>query len=114
MADDFASFEEFWPFYLSEHSDVTCRRLHFVGTTLAIGIVGASVVTLNPFLLPLAPIAGYGCAWIGHFGFEKNQPATFRYPAWSFRADFKMYGLMLQGKLWSGSPLDELGPQSSM
>ena len=145
------SFEEFWPYYLSEHRHPTSRRLHFVGTTGFLASCAASAA-LHPVRFPLAMagfaalgrdalkrgegdgpsfkhiagmlacgIAGspmtfpagvvfaYGCAWIGHFRIEHNRPATFQYPLWSLAGDFKMWSLMLKGKLWSGDPLEELG-----
>lgn len=102
--DRFGTFEEFWPYYLEEHSNPLCRILHFIGTTGAMGFVVAAVTTLNPLLIPGALVCGYGFAWVGHFIIEKNRPATFKYPLWSLRGDFKMYGMMLRGKLWSGAP----------
>jgi hypothetical protein len=82
-ATGFTSFREFYPYYLSEHADRTCRRLHFVGTTLVIGIVITSLVTSQAALLWFAPVAGYGFAWVGHYVFEKNRPATFKHPFYS-------------------------------
>ena len=93
------SFEEFWPFYVHEHRNPTNRALHYVGTTLVIGTVVTAAVTLNPTWLLAAPVAGYGFAWVGHFFVEKNKPASFSYPLWSLRGDFKMYGLALRGKM---------------
>ncbi len=98
-AAGFSSFREFYPYYLSEHADRTCRRLHFVGTTLVIGVVVASIATATPALLWAAPVAGYGFAWVGHFFFEKNRPATFQYPFYSLWGDFVMYKDMLTGKI---------------
>jgi len=92
------SFEEFWPFYVSQHRDRTSRRLHFVGTTLAIGCVAAA--PFYPPALLAAPLAGYGFAWAGHYIFEKNKPATFRGKKeilWSLRGDFRMWTKMLTG-----------------
>jgi hypothetical protein len=89
----FKTFEEFWPHYLSEHSHPLNRALHFAGTTVALGCAALGLATMNPFMLPAALAAGYGPAWIGHFMVEKNRPATFTYPLWSFRGDFKMYAL---------------------
>jgi hypothetical protein len=91
------SFEEFWPFYVSQHLDPTSRRLHFVGTTLALGCL--AIAPLRPSALLLAPVVGYGFAWLGHAVFEKNKPATFTYPLWSLRGDFRMWRLMLTGKM---------------
>lgn len=95
----YATFAEFYPFYLSEHANPTCRRLHFVGTTLAIACLVALVVTGNPWWLLAAPVAGYGFAFIGHFAFEKNRPATFTYPLYSLIGDGVMYRDMLTGRI---------------
>ena len=103
----FATFEEFWPYYLEEHSDPTNRRLHQVGTTLALGTVAASIAKRKPLWALGALVAGYGPAWIGHFIIEKNRPATFTYPLWSLAADFKMNGMMWTGRL--DSELERLG-----
>ena len=91
MAPRFESYEEFWPYYISEHRDATNRRLHFVGTTLAM------VMAAQPLLWPLLPVTGYGFAWVGHFRYERNTPATFEYPLWSLRADFRMWRKMVTG-----------------
>lgn len=93
------SFAEFWPFYLQEHSNQTNRRLHFVGTFLVHLLFIYSVVTQQWPLLWAVPFMGYGFAWVGHFIIEKNRPATFKHPLWSLRGDFKMFYLMLFGKL---------------
>ena len=84
-------FADFYPFYLTEHAHPTSRRLHVTGTGLVIGLVLAAVVSFNPWLLLAAPLAGYGFAWIGHFVFEKNRPATFRYPVFSLMGDFRLF-----------------------
>jgi hypothetical protein len=94
----YRSFNEFWPHYVREHSQAASRSLHFVGSTLAIVIVIVGAI-YNPWLLLAAPIVGYGFAWIGHFAIEKNQPATFKYPLWSLIADWKMWALMLAGRM---------------
>jgi hypothetical protein len=95
----FHSFREFYPYYLSEHSDVRCRRLHYLGSTLSLLCLGLAVATANAWWLPAALLAGYGCAWIGHFVFEKNKPATFEYPWWSFIGDWVMLADMLRGRI---------------
>jgi len=87
---EYHSFSEFYPFYLTEHSSRTSRRLHVIGTGLAMALVVLGLAW-NWRLLWMAPIAGYGLAWIGHFIFERNQPATFRYPLWSLMGDFKLF-----------------------
>ena len=95
----FARFADFYPYYLQEHSNRTCRRLHFVGTTLVIAIAVSAVLTGALWMLLLLPVAGYGFAWLGHFGFEKNRPATFQHPFYSLWGDFVMYKDILTGKI---------------
>lgn len=96
---DFKTFEEFYPFYLSQHANLKCRISHFVGISLAILILIYSLATQSYQLLWLLPVAGYLFAWIGHFIFEKNRPATFKYPLFSLRGDFLMYFHILTGKV---------------
>ncbi len=96
----YSSFKDFYPFYLGEHANLTCRRLHFIGTS---GIVIISALVIAQ-VLPLVwlwaiPILGYGFAWVGHFFFEKNRPATFKYPFYSLLGDWVMYKDMLTGKI---------------
>ena len=91
------SFEEFWPYYVSQHQNPTCRKLHFVGTTIAMGCVAIS--PWMPTALLAAPVAGYGLAWIGHFVFEKNKPASFKRPLYSFMGDWAMYKDIWTGKI---------------
>ena len=93
------NFRDFYPYYLSEHRNPTCRKLHFAGTTLVVILLVATFVTRNGWLLLAVPIAGYGFAWVGHFVFEENRPATFKYPAWSFMGDWVMYWQLLTGKI---------------
>ena len=99
MDKRFASFAEFYPFYLSEHANRTCRRLHFVGTSLVLSCIVAALTTGNAWWFAAAPLAGYGLAWIGHLFFERNRPATFSYPLYSLRGDFTMYKDMLTGRV---------------
>jgi hypothetical protein len=84
------SYKEFWPYYLSEHRKPLTRKLHVVGTLLALLCVGVGISTHQSIFYFLAPIVGYGFAWFSHFTIEKNKPATFQYPLWSFISDFKM------------------------
>jgi len=93
----YQSFEEFFPFYLSEHSHALNRWLHFVGTSLGVCVLAAAAVLSSPWLVLAAPVVGYGFAWFGHFVVERNKPASFAYPWWSFLGDFRMYRLMLTG-----------------
>lgn len=145
MPERFATFEQFWPYYLGEHRNPTCRRLHFVGTTVFFGLLGTALA-LHPLELGLAllgifaigwvgtlwlerkgqalwamlgivalgvsavpwlvgaVVVAYGFAWAGHFLIEHNRPATFQYPLWSLLGDFRMWGRMVRGQLWSGDP----------
>lgn len=95
----FHSFAEFYPFYLSEHSDRTCRRLHFAGSTLALACLAMLVASRNPLWLLAGVLVGYGFAWIGHFGFEKNKPASFKRPLYSFMGDWVMYKDIWTGRI---------------
>ena len=99
MGNRFKTFKEFYPYYLSQHSDVTCRVLHFIGTGIAIVLIFTAFITSHLILLVFAPLTGYGLGWIGHFVFEKNKPATFAYPLYSFVSDFKMFFELLTCKL---------------
>jgi hypothetical protein len=98
MERRFGTYEEFWPFYVSQHRAASTRALHFAGTSLVLGCLAAGVLVSPRWLLAM-PVAGYGFAWLGHFACERNRPATFTYPLWSLRGDFRMYRLMLTGRM---------------
>ena len=95
----FASFREFYPFYLGEHQNTTCRRLHFIGSTGVLVFLALAVFTLNPWWLLAMPLCGYGFAWVGHFFFEHNRPATFKHPIYSLIGDWVMYRDILIGRI---------------
>lgn len=95
----FSSFAEFYPYYLSEHRDVNCRRLHFIGSAGVLGLIVLAVVSGNAWWLFAIPLLGYGFAWIGHFIFEKNKPATFKHPLWSLMGDWVMFKDILIGRV---------------
>lgn len=99
MSERFESFEDFWPFYVLEHSSKLNRTLHFVGTTAAVSLLGYAVKARKYHLLPLVLVAGYGPAWVGHFFVEKNRPASFKHPLWSLRGDFRMWGKIISGRM---------------
>src|ERR1700682_6179658 len=91
MTKPFASFAEFYTFYRAEQPTLACRRLHFIGSTLAVLCLVAFVVTFEPLWLLAAILCGYAFALIGHFFFEHNRPATFKQPLYSLMGDWLMY-----------------------
>ena len=93
----YGSFEEFWPFYVSQHRRRGTRAVHFAGTTLGLVFLAPAIMTSRPLFVLWGLVAAYSLAWIGHFFIEKNRPATFQYPLWSFLGDMKMYALMWHG-----------------
>jgi len=99
MSARYQSFREFYPFYLAEHRNRNCRRLHFVGSTLGLACVVAAIVTRNGWFIALAFVVGYAMAWAGHVLFEKNRPATFQYPLYSFAGDWAMFYDILTGRI---------------
>jgi hypothetical protein len=95
----YASFSEFYPYYLSEHSRSGTRRLHFAGTLLVLVTLGGVAATQRWAFLWLLPLFGYGFAWLGHFAVERNRPATFRHPLYSLIGDLRMFADMLRGRV---------------
>jgi hypothetical protein len=98
-AAHFGSFREFYPYYLGEHRNRTSRRLHVTGTLLAVLAALLAVAGRRWTLLVAVPLAGYGLAWVGHFFFECNSPATLRHPIYSLRGDFRMAYEVLTGRI---------------
>lgn len=99
MSEQYTSFTEFWPHYISEHSKPATRVLHLIGTAIGIATIVYFIVTGRWWLFTLGLVPGYGLAWIAHFFVEKNKPATFQHPLWSFMGDYKMIWMMLTGRL---------------
>ena len=95
----YASFREFYPFYLGEHRSRTSRRLHVAGTLLALVLAAAALLSGRLMLLWAVPVAGYAFAWVGHYFFEKNRPATFTHPLYSLCGDFRMLYEVLTGRM---------------
>ena len=100
MHDDvrFKTFAEFYPFYLSEHRDLISRRLHVIGSSIAVVLLISALVSQLWFLIGIAVIQGYACAWVGHFFFEHNRPATFTYPRYSLMGDWRLWWETVTGK----------------
>ncbi|RKH08346.1 DUF962 domain-containing protein [Corallococcus sp. CA053C] len=120
MSDRIQTYAEFWPFYLREHSQTSTRWLHFAGTSLGVGLGITAAVTGRGALVPAALVAAYGFAWASHFKIERNRPASFKYPLWSFFSDLRMAALMATGQLaphleraWAGVPERAEAPSAS-
>jgi hypothetical protein len=99
MTQKYERFSEFYPYYLSEHQNLSCRRLHFVGSLLIIMLIVWAVYSDQLLLLWFIPLLGYGFAWVGHFFFEHNKPATFQYPFYSLMGDWVMFKDILIGRI---------------
>jgi hypothetical protein len=91
----FTTFAEFYPFYLGEHQHPVCRTLHFIGTSLGLACFLIFARTGRWQLVVAGLLIGYAFAWLGHFGFEKNKPASFKQPLYSFMGDWKMWWQLL-------------------
>lgn len=105
MKEDYKSLDEFYPFYLSQHSNRTCRRLHVIGTFFSLlQLLRTILFSFNLTNLFLVLLIGYGFAWVGHYIFEKNKPATFKYPRLSFLGDLRLFKETITGAraFWSG------------
>ena len=98
MEKKYTSLKEFYPYYLTEHQNPTSRVLHFIGTGLVLVVLGAALVLAQYAWLAAIPVIGYGFAWVGHFFYEKNKPATFTYPFYSLASDFLLFFDLLRGK----------------
>ena len=93
------NYGEFWDFYVREHSKPLTRMLHFAGTSLGLFLLAWFVWNRMWLYIPICLIIGYSFAWFAHFIVEKNRPATFKYPFWSFISDYKMMWYMLTGRM---------------
>ena len=98
MEKKYSSLKEFYPYYLTEHQNPTSRGLHFIGTGLVLVVLVTAITMAQYIWLAAIPVIGYGFAWVGHFFFEKNKPATFTYPFYSLASDFLLFFDLLRGK----------------
>jgi hypothetical protein len=96
--ESFRDFGDFYRFYLSEHANRTSRRLHFAGTSIAVALLITALITRIWWLVAVAFVEGYAFAWVGHFFFERNKPATFKYPLRSLMGDWRLWWEILTGK----------------
>ena len=111
---EYQYFKDFYPYYLSEHQDATCRLLHFVGSWIVLAVIALAVLTTQWWYLLLLPVIGYGFAWVGHFFYEKNRPATFSYPFYSLMGDWVMFKDILTGRVsLKGRAHDDLNTSHS-
>ena len=95
----FNSFREFYPFYLSEHLKKSTKIFHAIGSILGLALLFYCISSKDWVKLYLGPIFGYGFAWFSHFFFEKNKPATFKYPLYSFIGDWVMLKDIIIGRV---------------
>lgn len=93
------NYADFWPFYMGEHAKPATRLFHVLGTSIGFGLLIAAVVYRNPWYVLAALLSGYAFAWVSHFFIEKNRPATFTYPLWSFVSDWKLWAMTLTGQM---------------
>jgi hypothetical protein len=96
--NEFTSFDDFFPYYVAEHSRAATRWMHFAGSHLGVALGSTGIARRRWALVAAAPVAAYGMAWFSHFVIEGNRPATFGHPAWSFRGDWKMLAMMWAGR----------------
>lgn len=99
ISDRYTRFADFYPYYLSEHQNTICKRLHFIGSACILILITVAIYRRQMLLLWAIPLIGYGFAWAGHFFFEKNKPATFKYPIYSLMGDWLMFWDILRGKI---------------
>mgnify|MGYP001327895822 FL=1 len=95
----FTSFKKFYPYYLSEHKNKINKLLHVIGSLFALFFLSVIIFLREYRLIPLSLLFGYFFAWVGHFIFEKNKPATFKYPIYSLMGDWVMLKDILLGKI---------------
>jgi hypothetical protein len=100
----FTTFTQFYPYYLGEHANPTCRLLHFIGSWLVLGVIVYVITSAQYVWLWSIPFIGYGFAWVGHFFYENNRPATFKYPFYSLMGDWVMFTDILVGKVSLSAP----------
>ena len=96
---EYRTFSEFYSFYLSEHTNPANRRMHFLGSSCGLAALVLALILQNAWLILAGVVLGYGFAWFGHFRFEKNKPATFTYPLYSFLGDWVMFRDILIGRV---------------
>ena len=99
MASPYRTYQEFWPFYLREHSKPQTRAIHYIGSIASVVVLIWAVATQNWWWLLAVPVCGYSFAWFSHFFVEKNKPATFQAPVWSLISDYRMCAQFISGQI---------------
>ncbi|MEJ5035012.1 DUF962 domain-containing protein [Acinetobacter sp. MYb177] len=92
-------YHQFYRFYLTEHRNIMSRRLHVVGSSIGLYFFSKAILKRKPSYFIYGLVSGYACAWVGHFVFEKNKPASFKQPLYSFISDWRMFSDVLRGNL---------------
>lgn len=93
------NYNEFYRFYLTEHRNITSRRLHVVGSSIGLYFWSKAICQRKAKYLAYGLLSGYACAWVGHFFFEHNKPASFKQPLYSFISDWRMLSDVVRGRL---------------
>ena len=92
-------YHQFYRFYLTEHRNIMSRRLHVAGSSIGLYFFSKAILKRKPRYFIYGLVSGYACAWVGHFVFEKNKPASFKQPLYSFISDWRMFSDVLRGNL---------------
>jgi len=93
------NYSEFYRFYLTEHRSMMSRRLHAAGSSVGIYFFSKAIRQRKAKYVVYGLLSGYACAWVGHFVFEKNKPASFKQPFYSFISDWRMLSDIVRGNL---------------
>lgn len=96
---DGLSYDQFFAYYLREHRRPATRYVHYLGTVLGTLTIPLAIITGHVWLILVGVLVGYGHAWVSHFFIERNKPAAFKYPVWSYLSDYRMLWLFLTGRL---------------
>lgn len=93
------NYDEFYRFYLTEHRSIASRRLHATGSSIGLYFFSKAIRKRQAKYALYGLVSGYACAWVGHFFFEHNKPASFKQPLYSFISDWRMLSDITRGRL---------------